>query len=120
MIGRAEYDQSNLDGELPARITDPIVAHAITRWGAQNGSGRHVECGAVPGAGDHLALQLALGQRAAAVGARVVNGMEAAIDIKDREALAFDLRELGGPRWNVVGRSLGRLRTRGADLAAEL
>src|SRR6516162_9712208 len=103
--GRPESDPSDLDGELPARVPDRIVAHAIPRWATQDGSGRHIEGGAVPGAGDDLALQLALGQRSPAVGARVVNRVEAPVHIKDREAFALDLHELGSPRWNVFDRS---------------
>ncbi len=55
---------------------------------------RHVEFGAVPRAGDDLASQGSLSQRASDVGARSINGVERTADVEQGYRLTFDLHRL--------------------------
>src|SRR5262245_3235307 len=83
--GGAGRDDSDLDGELPTRLPERVVGDpALCRW-AQDGSSRHVELGAMPGAGDDLAVKRALGQRAATMWTGVVDRIAAAAHIEDRD-----------------------------------
>jgi len=55
-------------------------------------AGADVILPAVPGAGDHFALQLAFAQRSAAMQAGVVNGVESSADVRDSQGRAVDLK----------------------------
>ncbi len=59
--------------------------------GAHGAAVRHVELRAVAGTLDEVAFQLALVERAAIVRADVIDGVEAAVDVAERDALAVDL-----------------------------
>src|SRR4029077_17162308 len=57
---------------------------------------------AVPRAGDHFALQLALAERSAAMEAGVVNGVEGSVDIGDGQGAAVDLKFADGTRGDFI------------------
>src|SRR4029453_2614017 len=73
------------------------------RW-PQRGAGPDAVDGPVPRARDRLAQYLALGQRTAAVRARVVDGGEAPLEIEEGELLArhLDTLRLAGARSVVL------------------
>src|SRR5437879_11805850 len=65
-------------------------------------AGAYVILPAMPRAGDHFALQLALAERSATMQAGVVNGVESSVHIGDSQGRAVDLKFADGPRGNLI------------------
>src|SRR5438093_5602379 len=93
-----------------------LDAHGVSRnaaWGRrpEYGAGLDVVDGPMPRARDLLARHLALGERAATVGAGVVDGVEAPLQVEESDLLPRHLDALRRARSEVGGaRDLGELR----------
>src|SRR5204863_7154536 len=85
----------HLDLYVRSLHADRVARDAAWRGWAQHGAGLDVVDGPMPRARDLLARHLALGERAAAVRAGVVDGVEAALQVEEGDLLP---RHLDGPR----------------------
>src|SRR5438128_3412083 len=117
--------QLHLDLYVRSPYAHGVARHPARRGWAQHGAGLDVVNRPVPRARDLLARHLALGERAAAVGAGVVDGVEAPRQVEEGDllprrldALRLARSEVGGvrdldelchvdllatPRWVIVG-----------------
>src|SRR3989441_3247419 len=112
-LGAVQPVRFELDLDLYVGSLD---AHGVSRnaaWGRrpEHGAGLDVVDGPMPRARDLPARHLTLRERAATVGAGVVNGVEAALQVEEGELLPRHLDTLGLARSEVAGaRDLGELR----------
>src|ERR1700730_1870890 len=97
------------DYEALADVDPDVFAANFDREAGDGHGGIHrgfaggdVVLPAVPGAGDHLALELAFAERSAAMEASVVNGVEGSVDVGDGQGATVDLKFADRARGNFI------------------
>src|SRR5437899_9405469 len=101
----------HLDLYVRSLHADRIARNAARRGWAEYGAGLDVVDGSMPRARDLLARHLALGERATTVGAGVVDGVEAPLQVEESDLLPRHLDALRLARSEVGGaRDLDELR----------
>src|SRR5437016_13283845 len=101
----------HLDLYVRSLHADRVARNAARRGWAEYGAGLDVVDGSMPRARDLLARHLALGERATTVGAGVVDGVEAPLQVEESDLLPRHLDALRRAWSEVSGaRDLSELR----------